>query len=82
MRLDDYLSTVGVVKRRTIAKELAQNGMVLVGGRSVKAAHPVKVGDVIQIKGTKARAVEVLRIPTSSVPKAERDKYYKDLPAL
>lgn len=80
MRLDDYLSTVGVIKRRTIAKELAQNGLVHVEGRSVKPAYIVKVGDIIQIKGKQAMAVEVLEIPSSSVPKAERDRYFKILP--
>lgn len=80
MRLDDYLSTVGIVKRRTIAKELASNGMVQVGGRNVKPAYDVKVGDIINIKGTKAVAVEVLKIPSSSVPKTERGQYFKDLP--
>lgn len=82
MRLDDYLSTVGIVKRRTIAKELAQNGMVLVGGRSVKPAYAVRVGDIIHIKGTKAITVEVLEIPGSSVAKPDRDKYYRELPAV
>ncbi len=82
MRLDDFLSTVGVVKRRTVAKELAQSGMVLVGGRAAKPSHQVKINDIIQIKGKRAIAVEVLQIPSGSVPKTDRDKYFRELPAI
>ncbi|MFQ6007454.1 MAG: S4 domain-containing protein [Candidatus Zixiibacteriota bacterium] len=79
MRLDDFLSTVGVIKRRTIAKELAQKGMIAVNGRTVKPAYQVNVHDVIVIKGSRGVTVEVLDIPTSSVPKADRQKFFKGL---
>ncbi len=79
MRLDDFLSTVGLVKRRTLAKELAQNGMVTVGGRTVKPAHQVQVRDIIRIKGKRAMAAEILEIPTGSVPKTDRTKYFREL---
>ena len=77
MRLDDYLSTVGVIKRRTIAKELAGNGLVEVNGRKAKPAYAVKVGDIVAIKGSRGFTVEILDIPTGSVPKADREKYFK-----
>ena len=80
MRLDDYLSTVGVVKRRTIAKELAGNGLVEVNGRKVKPAYQVKVGDIVAIKGSRGFTVEILNIPTGSVPKPERENYFKAVP--
>lgn len=79
MRLDDFLSTVGIVKRRTVAKELVQNGMVSVNGRNAKPAYQVRVNDIIQMKGNRARTVEVLDIPSRSVPAADRDKYFKKL---
>ncbi len=79
MRLDDYLSTVGVIKRRTIAKELGQNGMLAVNGRTVKPAYQVRVGDVVQVKGTHAVTVEVIDIPSGSVPKDQRDRYFKTI---
>ncbi len=80
MRLDDYLSTVGIIKRRTIAKELASNGMVAVDGRKVKAAYQVSVNDIIEIKGKHSFKAEVLEIPSGSVPKDARAKYFKELP--
>ncbi len=79
MRIDDYLSTVGVIKRRTIAKKLADSKMIEVNGKSVKASYQVKEKDIIQIKGTHGKAVEVLLLPIRSVPKAEREKYFKEL---
>lgn len=80
MRLDDYLSTVGVVKRRTVAKELAQNGLVHVNGRRVKPAYQVQVKDIISIRGNRPLNVEVLQLPTGSVPKDHRDRYFKPIP--
>ncbi len=80
MRIDDYLSTVGVIKRRTIAKKLADNSMIEVGGRKIKPSYQVNERDIIVIKGTKSTTIEVLEIPRSSVSKAEREKYFKELP--
>ena len=77
MRIDDYLSTVGVVKRRTVAKELGSNGLIEVNGRKVKPAYQVKINDIIAIKGSRPVTVEVLAVPTGSVPKTERDKFFK-----
>ena len=79
MRLDDFLSTVGVVKRRTIAKELASNGLVEVNGRKAKPAHTVNINDIIAIKGSRPISVEVLDVPTGSVAKDQRECYVKML---
>ena len=79
MRVDDYLSTVGVVKRRTVAKDLGVNGLLEANGRKIKPAYLVRVGDIIRIKGSRPVAVEVLDIPTRSVPKQDRERYFKAL---
>lgn len=79
MRLDDFLSTVGLVKRRTLAKELAQNGMVMIDGRAVKPSYQVKINDIIQIKGKRALSAEILEIPAGSVSKPERSRYFREL---
>lgn len=79
MRLDDYLSTVGIVKRRTVAKELGSAGMIEVNGRRAKSAYEVKTGDIVRIKGSRPVAAEVLKIPTGSVPKTERGQFFKIL---
>lgn len=79
MRLDDYLSTVGVVKRRTVAKELGTNGLLEANGRRVKPAYAVKAGDIIRIKGSRPVAIEILEVPVRSVPKPDRDRFVKIL---
>ena len=79
MRVDDYLSTVGVVKRRTVAKDLGVNGLLEANGRKIKPAYTVKVGDIIRIKGSRPLAIEVLDIPARSVPKGDRERYFKTL---
>jgi ribosome-associated heat shock protein Hsp15 len=77
MRLDDYLSTVGVIKRRTVAKELASSGLIEANNRKAKAAYTVQLGDMISIKGSKSQSIEVLEIPTGSVSADKREKYFK-----
>lgn len=82
MRIDDYLSTVGVIKRRTVAKELATAGRILVGDRVVKASYQVNVNDIIQIKGKQAIAIQVLDLPSGSVSKESRTAYFKELTGI
>jgi len=79
MRIDDYLSTVGIIKRRTVAKEMADHGLVEVNGRKVKPAYDVKLNDIIVIKGTHPFKAEVFAIPHGNVSKERRAEYYKAL---
>ena len=79
MRVDDFLSTVGVIKRRTVAKELGTNGLIEANGRRVKLAYDVKIGDIIHIKGSRPLTIEVLAVPERSVPKPDRPLYFKSI---
>lgn len=49
MRIDKYLKVSRLIKRRTVANEVADAGRVNVNGRPVKASYTVKVGDEIEI---------------------------------
>ena len=49
MRLDKYLKVSRVIKRRTLANEVADAGRVLVNGKPAKAGYTVKVGDIIEV---------------------------------
>ena len=49
MRLDKYLKVSRVIKRRTLATEVADAGRVLVNGKPAKASYTVKVGDIIEV---------------------------------
>lgn len=47
MRLDLLLKTSGIIKRRTIAKALAENGKISINGKVGKPSSEVKEGDVL-----------------------------------
>ena len=49
MRLDKYLKVSRVIKRRTLANEVADAGRVLVNGKPAKASYTVKIGDNIEV---------------------------------
>lgn len=49
MRLDKYLKVSRVIKRRTLANEVADAGRVLVNGKPAKASYTVKVGDIVEV---------------------------------
>ena len=63
MRLDKYLKVSRLIKRRTLANEVADAGRVLVNGKPAKASYAVKVGDTIEITfGDRPVAVRVLAV--------------------
>jgi ribosome-associated heat shock protein Hsp15 len=77
MRLDNFLSTLGIIKRRTQAKEMADGGHVKINGNRAKPAHNVKVDDIIEITGKFHIRLRVTKIPESNtVPKPVRDQYF------
>ena len=49
MRLDKYLKVSRVIKRRTLANEVADAGRVLVNGKPAKASYTVKICDIIEV---------------------------------
>ena len=64
MRIDKFLKVSRLVKRRTVAKEMADQGRIKVNGRVVKSSYDVKIGDIIEIKfGDKISKFEIIKIP-------------------
>jgi len=75
MRLDKFLKTSGILKRRTVAKDVAVAGHVEVDGRPVKASSEIRPGQRIRVDlGRKTATYEVLRVPKGAVRKEERDE--------
>ncbi len=65
MRIDKYLKVSRLIKRRTVANEVADAGRILVNGKPAKASYAVKEGDVIEITfGNKPVKVRVLAAPS------------------
>ncbi|QIK85216.1 RNA-binding S4 domain-containing protein [Erysipelothrix sp. HDW6B] len=50
MRLDKYLKVSRIIKRRTIAKDLADDNRVFVNGKLAKPSTEVAVGNIIEIR--------------------------------
>lgn len=50
MRLDKYLKVSRVIKRRAVAKDLADDGRVFVNDRPAKPSSEVNLGDEIEIR--------------------------------
>lgn len=63
MRLDKFLKVSRVIKRRTVAKEIADQGRILINDKVAKSSSTVSVGDVLTIKfGNKTSKIEVLEL--------------------
>lgn len=67
MRLDKFLKVSRLIKRRSVAKEVSEQGRIWINGREAKASSTVKVGDELQIQyGQKIVTVRVERIAETS----------------
>ncbi len=63
MRLDKYLKTARILKRREAAKELALQGRVWGNGRLAKPSAEVKEGDILKLEfGSRILEVKILEI--------------------
>ena len=76
MRLDKFLKVTRIIKRRTVAKELADNGKIVVNGDPKKSSYDVKKGDIFEIKYfNKNIKVKVLDLPPESLKKEFIEDY-------
>ena len=79
MRLDKYLKVSRLIKRRTIANEACDNGLISVNGKPQRASYDVKVGDRITLKfGAREITVEVLAVQ-ETVKQADAASLYKQI---
>jgi ribosomal 50S subunit-recycling heat shock protein len=70
MRLDKYLKVSRVIKRRTVANEICDQGQASVNGRVAKAGLEVKPGDKIEITlGERVIRIEILEVKESIAAK-------------
>lgn len=60
MRLDKFLKVSRIIKRRSVAKEIADKGRILVNGKAAKSSTNVAVGDKLTIHfGNKTLVAQV-----------------------
>ncbi len=81
MRIDKFINTVNIVKRRSIAADMIEHGVVYLNGVQAKASKDVKIGDKIEIRYLESvKKYEVLAVPTTkTIPKTATDDYIKEL---
>ncbi|MFC4737773.1 RNA-binding S4 domain-containing protein [Bacillus daqingensis] len=76
MRIDKYLKVSRLIKRRTMAKEVASQGRVEVNGVTAKAGTEVKPGDELVIHfGQKVVTLKVERT-AETAKKEEAASFY------
>lgn len=79
MRLDKYLKVSRLVKRRAVANEACDRGLVEVNGRPARASYEVKPGDEITLRvGARTLTVEVLTV-RESVRKEDAAGMYREV---
>ncbi len=77
MRIDKFLNTVNITKRRAIAEDMLASNVVFINNQPVKKSKEVKLGDVIKLQYLEySEEFKVLQIPTTkSTPKSKMDEY-------
>ena len=70
-----------MLKRRTIAQDMCESGVVLVNNIKAKSSKEVKIGDIITINLLESqKKYEVLALPTTkNVPKSQSQAFVKAL---
>ena len=81
MRVDKFLNSVNITKRRAVSEDMCKNGVISVNGSVAKSAKDVKVGDVITVTYLeRVIKYEVLQIPeTKTIPKTKQDDYIREV---
>ena len=81
MRIDKFLNSVNITKRRSVAQDMISNKVVLINDVIAKSSKNIEVGSVITINYLNSiKKYEVLKLPTTkSTPKSLQDEYIKDV---
>ncbi|AEV94591.1 RNA-binding S4 domain-containing protein [Pediococcus claussenii] len=86
MRLDKFLKVSRIIKRRTLAKEVADQGRILINDKVAKSSSNLMNGDTVEIRfGNKTLVIKVEQLlDTTKKEDAERmysiveEKYVHD----
>ena len=76
MRLDKYLKISRLIKRRTVAKEIADQGRISINGKVAKSSSDVSTNDELEVRfGNKTLTVKVLKIVQTTKKEESADMY-------
>ncbi len=80
MRLDKFLKVSRLIKRRTVANKVSDQGRVYVNGVISKPAKQLKVGDIITIVQAQTELkVRIVKVPNNNVSVQEASTLYEVL---
>ena len=81
MRIDRFLFFIRLVKSRTLAQGIVEQGYVRIDGKRVeKSSEEVRAGSVIALPlHERVRVLRVLQLPTRRGPAAEARACYEEL---
>ena len=78
MRLDKFLKVSRIIKRRTVANKVSDQGRIYVNGNLAKPAKQLKEGDIITIVQADCEIkVKILRVPLNNVSVQEASNLYE-----
>ena len=78
MRLDVFLKQVRLVKRRSLAKELCDEGAVQLNGRPARAGRDVAPGDALTLDLRHRHIeVEIVAVPERPPSAAQAGEFYR-----
>ncbi|MBX4173450.1 ribosomal RNA binding protein involved in 50S recycling; heat shock protein [Weissella viridescens] len=76
MRLDKFLKVSRLIKRRTVAKEIADQGRIDINGKTAKSSSDVTEGDELTIRfGNKTSVLRIDKI-VETTKKDESEEMY------
>ena len=76
MRLDKFLKVSRIIKRRTVAKDFAENERVMVNGRIAKPSTEIKKADILTLRiGDRETIFEILDIKENIKASDARNLY-------
>lgn len=76
MRLDKFLKISRIIKRRSVAKEIADQGRVFINNKVAKSSSNVSVGDQLVINfGNKKLTVKINDIKDTTKKNEAQDLY-------
>jgi ribosomal 50S subunit-recycling heat shock protein len=76
MRLDKFLKLSRLIKRRTVAKDVSDQGRVWINGRDAKPSSTVKVGDELTIQFGQKNVTVRVELLSESTRKEDAAKMY------
>lgn len=79
MRLDKFLKVSRIIKRRTVAKEVADQGRITINGNVAKSSSKVAVGDQMTIQFGNRKVNYKINELQDSTKKEDAERMYSIL---